>query len=91
MESGQLQQQLAKLHTELAAARQVDPEVRALLAQIMQDIERLAEAPAAAADAASHASTADRIEAVAVQFEAGHPALAASLRRFVDLLGNAGL
>ncbi len=91
MDSGQLQQQLAQLHSELAAARQVDPEVQALLGQIVRDIERLADASAAAADAPSHASTADRLEAIAVQFEAGHPALAASLRRFVDLLGNAGL
>ncbi|MDE2349678.1 MAG: DUF4404 family protein [Gammaproteobacteria bacterium] len=91
MDTGQLQQQLSKLHTELAAARQVDPDVRELLGQIMQDIARLADAPGAAAEAASHASAADRIEAIAVQFEAGHPALAASLRRFVDLLGKAGL
>ncbi len=91
METGQLRQQLAELHTELAAARQVDPEVRELLGQIMQDIARLADAPSAAADSDSQASAVDRIEAIAVQFEAGHPALAASLRRFVDLLGKAGL
>jgi hypothetical protein len=33
----------------------------------------------------------DRLELIAVQFEADHPTLAASSRRLVDILGKAGL
>ena len=32
-----------------------------------------------------------RLETLAVDFEADHPSLAASLREFIDLLGRAGL
>jgi hypothetical protein len=36
-------------------------------------------------------SLADRLENIVVRFEAGHPTLAASSRRLIDLLGTAGL
>jgi len=38
-----------------------------------------------------HGSLPDRLERVAVQFEADHPTLAASARRLVDLLGEVGI
>ena len=41
---------------------------------------------APAADAAPHP-----LESLAVGFEADHPTLAASVRQFIDLLGQAGL
>jgi Domain of unknown function (DUF4404) len=53
-----------------------------------------AEAPGAGTPAAgtpAAATLAGRLESVAVQFEADHPTLAASSRRLIDLLGNAGL
>jgi hypothetical protein len=37
------------------------------------------------------AGAGSRLEALAVDFEAEHPSLAASLREFVALLGRAGL
>lgn len=37
------------------------------------------------------AASQSRLEALAVEFEADHPSLAANLRQFVDLLGRAGL
>ncbi len=96
MDLKMLQHQLAKLHTELADARQVDPQVRERLGDVMNDIRRLIDEPAAAAggaatDAAAGAAVADRLEEIAVRFEAEHQSLAASIRRFVDLLGNVGL
>jgi hypothetical protein len=61
----------------------------------MEEIKRLmeqsADASAASVPAAAPRSLADRLEKVAVQFEADHPTLAASSRRLVDLLGKAGL
>ncbi len=91
MDSKHLREQLSKLHTELAGAQRVDPEVRELLRQVMDDIARLVDKPKSTGGAAADASIADRIEELAVRFEADHPALAASTRRLVDLLGKAGL
>jgi Domain of unknown function (DUF4404) len=91
MESENLRKQLASLHAELANAQQVDPKVRGLLVKVMEDIARLVAQPQAPASPLPDASVADRLESVAVQFEAGHPALAASVRRFLDLLVKAGL
>ena len=80
MNSEALREHLAALHAELAGSGPVDPETRALLDEILQDINRLtADQPAI------------RLERIAVQFEAGHPAIAASVRRLVELLGKAGI
>ena len=57
---------------------------------MMQDINRLIDKPAATPGAA-HGSLPDRLERIAVQFEADHPTLAASARRLVDLLGEVGI
>jgi hypothetical protein len=49
-------------------------------------IEKPADLPSSA-----RGSLPDRLERVAVQFEANHPTLAASARRLVDLLGEVGI
>ena len=46
---------------------------------------------AAPAPAATPAHALPRLEALAVEFDAEHPALSAGLREFIDLLGRAGL
>jgi hypothetical protein len=87
--SESLDQSLAKLHVELAGASGVDEHARTLLRQVLADIERLlreGEGVAAGSAAAPH-----RLEAMAGEFESKHPALAASLRQFIDLLGKTGL
>jgi hypothetical protein len=97
-----LQTLLGKLHDRLNEAGSVDTDSRELLGQVMGDIERAlrqgggasnaagraASTPAMAAAAETHTP---RLEALAVQFEADHPSLAALLRRLVDLLGKAGI
>ncbi len=88
MDPNALREQLSKLHEELGAAQRVDPQSNQLLGEIMQDIKRLLQQPG---DAAAPQSLPDRLETIAVQFEADHPTLAASSRRLVDLLGKAGL
>jgi hypothetical protein len=100
MDTDALRDQLMKLHEELGAARRVDPRSHQLLGEIMEDIKRLMEqdpTPSGSAAAASPGRPAtarslpDRLEKIAVQFEADHPTLAASSRRLVDLLGKVGL
>ncbi len=92
-----LRDQLSKLHEELAKVRHVDPRSNQLMVEVLRDIQRLLEqqraagaAPAQPSPPAS-ATLPERLEKVAVQFEADHPTLAASSRRLIDLLGKAGL
>ena len=88
MEPNSLQRQLAKLRAELANSPRLDDQARGRLHAALIDIEgRLQQKGAApAADTAPHP-----LESLAVGFEADHPTLAASVRQFIDLLGQAGL
>jgi hypothetical protein len=83
MDTPDLHAALARLHAELNSAPQLDAESRRLLLEIAGDIERLI----GRVGDARHSS---RLESLAVDFEAGHPALAASLRDIVDLLTRIG-
>ncbi len=89
-----LQVLLAKVHERLNEAGSVDTASREQLGQVMGDLERAlgqggpAGAPGATADVGG---SAPRLESLAVRFEADHPSLAATLRRLIDLLGNAGI
>jgi hypothetical protein len=92
MDPHALREQLSKLHEQLGAAQRLDPQSKQLLGDIMEDIKRLMQQPADSATAPpAPQSLPDRLENIAVQFEANHPTLAASSRRLVDLLGKAGL
>jgi hypothetical protein len=86
-----LRDQLTKLHEELANVRHVDPRSNQLMVEVLQDIQRLLEQQYATEAPPANASLPERLEKVAVQFEADHPTLAASSRRLIDLLGKAGL
>ena len=88
MDDDTLRDHLAKLHQELGGASRVDPGSRQLLVDIMGDITRLT---GGAAPAPGAAGLSERLEAAALQFEAGHPGIAAGIRRLVDLLGKAGV
>ncbi|HVN98828.1 MAG TPA: DUF4404 family protein [Steroidobacteraceae bacterium] len=81
MSKESLHQALVRLHAELQDAPQLDEEARRLLAAVAADIGR----------ATSDATHAPRLEALAVRFEADHPALAARLRGIADALGRGGL
>jgi Domain of unknown function (DUF4404) len=84
-----LQDQLRTLHTELARTRSVDPQTRELLIALLTDITRLlGQAPGTTTEQHSLAA---RLDELAVQFEAEHPALSSALRQVVDALSNAGI
>jgi Domain of unknown function (DUF4404) len=95
-----LQTLLVRVQERLKEAGSVDVDSRELLRQVTEDIDRALEdshapnsagrlnVPAVAAAAEAHTP---RLEALAVQFEADHPALADVLRSLVDLLGKAGI
>jgi Domain of unknown function (DUF4404) len=102
MDKNSLHDLAAKLHAEMTAALQADPKCRESLNEMMSDINRLidtrsidhgltdkgADAPASTS---TQGSLPDKLERIAVQFEAAHPTLAASARRLVDLLGEVGI
>ena len=75
---------LARLHDELQGSAQLDVESRRLLDELAADIGRAREASASTA----HVS---RLEGLAVEFEAGHPELAASLRGKAEARGGIGV
>jgi hypothetical protein len=89
MDKDSLRDLVSKLHSEMTDALRADPKSREKLGEMMQDINRLIDKPAAAG--AAHGSLPERLERIAIRFEADHPTLAASARRLVDLLGEVGI
>ena len=87
MPQDSLRELLARVHEHLSRSGSVDQESRRLLGTLMRDIERALQVPAAG-DAATQAP---RLESLAVRFEAGHPALAETLRELMDALVKAGI
>jgi uncharacterized membrane protein YccC len=90
MDPKSLRERLAKLHAELANAHQQNPATRKSLGEILPDVKRMVDQPTEAAESID-TSLPERLERVAVQFEAEHPTLAASARRLIDLLNEVGI
>lgn len=86
-----LQQTLRELHRELAGARQIDPEDRAMLEAAMADIQQTLGQGAAPAMPPDVAAPGAALEGAAVKLEAGHPGLAGAVRALVDALSKAGI
>ena len=91
MDQKSLRERLAKLHAELARAQQQNPASQGALGEILPDVKRMLDQPASGAAPPHDKSLPERLERVAVQFEADHPTLAASARRLIDLLNEAGI
>jgi hypothetical protein len=78
MSQQDLRELLTQLHARLNGAQTLDDEERTQLTTVLKDIE-------------SALGKKPRLEALAVKFEADHPALADSLRQLADLLAKAGI
>lgn len=87
MNAETLKQAVAKKHDELARTAALDDQSRQLLRDMMGDLTELEPSGALAARSLRK----DRLEALAIGFEAEHPTLAAGLREFGDLLAKAGI
>lgn len=85
----ELRERLASLHAELDKTSAVDPQSRELLIALLSDITRLLGPSGTSAD--EDTSLTERLDELAVQFEAEHPALGTALRQVVDTLGKAGI
>jgi hypothetical protein len=83
-----LQHTLRSLHHELGQAQRLDPDDRAMLETLLDDIRRVLETPA---EQPAPADRGDALEGAAVRLEAGHPGVATALRAVIDALGKAGI
>lgn len=84
----ELKQTVHTLHEELARARQLGPEDRAVLEAALADIRRALDSTPTSAAAGAEG---DRLEGAAVRLEAEHPALAGAIRSVLDALAKAGI
>ena len=90
MDPKTLRERLAKLHDELADAHRDNPAARQTLGEILPQVKGLVDQAGTDASAADK-SLPQRLERVAVQFEADHPKLAASARSLINLLSEVGI
>ncbi len=91
MDNESLRERLARLHDELSDAHAGDPDTHRPLGEILPELKRLTRQTEPLGAPGADASLPQRLEQVAVQFEADHPAVAGSVRRIIDLLGEVGI
>jgi hypothetical protein len=84
MSNQPLGQQIRALTAALSQTTSADPETRAQLHDLQREILRVSEHH-------SEASVTQRLEELAVRFEADHPAVGTALRRAIDALSKAGI
>ncbi len=89
MDKEQLQKTLADLHEELSAMDSIDGSSRALLQQLMGDIQEIISKSKPELDERANATA--QLEAVAVKFKSEHPRLSMALSEIVDALGKLGI
>ena len=87
--SEQVRQQIATLHASLQKldAERIDAPTRASLMLLLGDVSRLLGGEGTQEDL----PITERLEALAVQFEAEHPAVGVAVRQLVDALAKAGI
>ena len=86
MSDPKLRALLGELHARLRQGASLDSDARKHLTTALHDIEQ-----ALARGAPASASSRDFVGALAVQFEADHPAVAGVVRQLIDTLGAAGI
>lgn len=86
MSDPKLRALVAELHARLKPGTSLDPDARKHLTTALHDIEQ-----ALARSDKPSGPLKSRLEALAVQFEADHPAVAGVMRQLIDALSNAGI
>ncbi|MBL8268262.1 DUF4404 family protein [Steroidobacter sp.] len=84
-----IQQHILALHAKLERldGDSLDPGTRDSLLVLLNDLTRLLGAPTAD----EHQPLTERLEEVAVRFEAEHPAVGTAVRQLIDALAKAGI
>jgi hypothetical protein len=91
MSTEELNELLRRLHAELSRAESLDPESRKLLGLVISEVRMIGTGEADSTGERTADATPHGLEALAVRFEADHPAMAAGLRQLADLLAKAGI
>ncbi|HXB17858.1 MAG TPA: DUF4404 family protein [Steroidobacteraceae bacterium] len=91
MSQQSLREMLARVRQHLNASPSVDAESRRQLGGVTGELERALGSGVPDPLRVTPAGVAPRLESLAVRFEAGHPALAETLREIIDTLGKAGI
>lgn len=84
MDRDRLRTLLTELHRELGSADHLDAESRALVEQVLADVDRLDTTP-------SHVTSAGNLRDLVLRLESGHPRLAATIGQVADALGRLGI
>jgi chaperonin cofactor prefoldin len=79
-----LNQQIQALQSALSSIQSVDADTRKSLVQLQRDIGRVVEHH-------SDVPVTERLEELAVRFEADHPAVGTAIRQAIDALSKAGI
>jgi hypothetical protein len=80
----QLQRQISELSAALKQSATADDKTRESLGKLQHEIEDFLHA-------AGDRSLGDRLEKLAIRFEADHPAVGTALRQAIDALAKAGM
>jgi uncharacterized protein DUF4404 len=91
MSTHELNELLRRLHAELSQAESLDPESRKLLGLVISEVRMIGTGEADGTAERTSDATPHGLEALAVRFEADHPAMAAALRQLADLLAKVGI
>ena len=89
MPETQLRTTLEELHQELESAESVDEDARALLVEVLGDIQALLDRSDGESD--RDASLGDRLAEATRRFEESHPSLTAAVNRVASALSNLGI
>ena len=87
MDRDKLRTLLAELHRELGSADRLDSESRALVEQILADVDRLEGSAANAGTGTDDGQLRDLV----LKLESEHPRLAAAIGQVADALGRIGI
>lgn len=90
MEDSELRDTLEKLHTELEQTENLDEDSRQRLEHLMGDI-RTALDRQAPPPSEHYRSLGEQLSDGVLRYEISHPALAAAMRRALDILSGAGI
>jgi hypothetical protein len=90
MPQNELKETLRSLHAELSSTPDLDPEARALLTRLAEDIEDVLH-PAAPPPEPRDESLFDQVTGLGKRFEESHPKLAAVIGRVAEGLSQLGI
>ncbi len=85
-DADKLQEKLTELHEQLRTSQELPPKTRAMLVEIVADIERVLSGEKKIGGSIAH-----RLNAVVSDFEGQHPTLSGTVGSIIDALSRMGI